>query len=248
MWLLKFFTHTPPVVAFYHDIEQNIDSPADVADCCRAVDGFLRLEAKYRVPATYNVVGRLLVEQPDLVRQIQAAGQEIAFHSYHHYPDWQPKYYEDEVRRCRRSFSGIAGYRSPRSDWDENTVRACWEEGFLWNAESDRAREPYFVYRDLVRLPIAGDDWPVQTGRMNTGQWVESFRKMLRRRSFVAFGCHDCVAAGDLEQRLAAWDEILRRAVEAKATLVNFSQAAELWKRRLFHETVSATPLEACEV
>src|SRR5438876_5130699 len=103
----------PAVVSFYHDIEQDIDSNADVSQCRRMVQEFLRLEAKYAVPATYNVVGKLYRDQPDLIDQIREAGQEVAFHSYHHQADWQPKYYAEQVRLCRQVSAFPRGYRSP---------------------------------------------------------------------------------------------------------------------------------------
>ncbi len=49
------------MVTFYHDIEQDIDSDikADPEECRRIVNEFLRLEARYNIPVTYNVVGKL---------------------------------------------------------------------------------------------------------------------------------------------------------------------------------------------
>jgi peptidoglycan/xylan/chitin deacetylase (PgdA/CDA1 family) len=219
------------VACFFHDIEQNIDSTADV-DACRAmVEAFLRIEARQGVRATYNVVGRLFVEQPDLVERIVAAGHEVAFHSYHHQSDWRPEYYADEVRHCREVASWPRGYRSPRSDWDRRTLASCWDAGMAWNAEADRADWPYFIYRNLVRIPIAGDDWPLQMGKMNGREWVQHFERLVQRRRFIAFGSHDCIASGAPRERLAAWEALLHTARAQGAACLTFSDAASVARR-----------------
>ena len=217
----------PPTVSFYHDIEQDCGGVADVARCRCIVGEFLRLEKQYGVAATYNVVGRLFREQPDLIEMIRAGGQEVAFHSYHHQPDWRPAYYAEEVRLCREASPLPRGYRSPRSEWDRETIRACWRQGLSWSAEADPAGEPYLIYRGLVRLPIAGDDWSLHTGKRSPRQWVEYFSDMLLRRRYVAFGSHDCVASFAPQERLGAWEELLKRAVAAGAELVSLSAAAD---------------------
>src|SRR3989338_4241468 len=90
------------MVSFYHDIEQDIDSKANPEECRAIVKKYLELEKKYDVHATYNVVGRLFQEQPDLIEWILNAGQEIAFHSCNHQSDWQPKYFASEIDLCRK--------------------------------------------------------------------------------------------------------------------------------------------------
>ncbi|HJH27344.1 MAG TPA: hypothetical protein C5S37_11400 [Methanophagales archaeon] len=103
------------MVTFYHDIEQDIDSKAKQEECRQMLKEFLKLEKKYDVPATYNVVGKLFQEQPDLIKWIHQEEQEVAFHSYNHQSDWQPEYYSDEIDLCRKVSSLPRGYRSPRS-------------------------------------------------------------------------------------------------------------------------------------
>src|SRR4051794_39654127 len=166
-------------LSLFHDIEQDIDSPADAEICRQVVREFLTLEARYGVPVTYNVVGRLFRDQPDLIGWIADAGQELAFHSYNHQSDWQPAFYADEVARCRSVSAGPTGYRSPRSKWDERTLTSAWDNGFLWNAEEGVPGPPHFIHAGLVRLPIAGDDWPLHTGAVTPEGWVKGFRRLL---------------------------------------------------------------------
>ena len=223
----------PPsnMITFYHDIEQNIDNKADTNECRQIVKEFLNLEKAYGVSATYNVVGKLFQEQPDLIGWILGDGQEVAFHSYNHYSDWQPKYYASEINLCSKVSFLPKGYRSPQSRWNQTTLKTLSEKGFLWNAENDNSKEPYFIYRNLIRLPIAADDWPLHTGRLKIDDWIKLFRNLLENKLYFAFGSHDFVTSLAPEERLKAWEKLLQIAIENKALIVNFSEAADLFKR-----------------
>lgn len=219
------------IVTFYHDVEQDIDSEADPQACRNAVRAFLNLEKRYGMSVTYNVVGRLQAEQPDVVQWITDAGQEVAFHSYNHHPDWNPTYYADEVAACRAFSPSIKGYRSPRSQWSEETTDALWENGFLWSAEGDKSPEPYFVQNGLVRLPIATDDWPVHTGRLDVTTWAAQFEALIEERSYVAIGMHDLVASYKPEEMLSAWQALFDITRRHDAISLNFSEACDLFRR-----------------
>jgi len=221
------------MITFYHDIEQDIDSDADPEKCRATVKEFLKMEKKYDAPVTYNVVGKLFEEQPDLIEWIIHNNQEVAFHSYNHQPDWKPEYYSNEVDLCRKVSPIPRGYRSPRDQWNGTTLESLWRNGFLWDAEMDRRREPYFIHAGLVRLPIGIDDWPVQTGALDTNEWLDKFSDMFKSRRYFAIGSHDFVTSLAPEERLKAWESALRTAIENRALLVSFSQAAELYRRAM---------------
>ncbi len=231
------------MVTFYHDIEQDIDADigADPDECRRVVEEFLRLEARYNVPATYNVVGKLFLEQPDLIESILEAGQEVAFHSYHHRA--QPGYYAEEIDLCKKTptRARVYGYRSPQSRWNRTTLKNLWDNGFLWNAEEDEHDEPYFIHKGLVRLPIAADDWTLHTGELDSEAWVGQFSDLLKTRRYFAFGSHDCIASFAPDERLDAWERVLQTAVESDCLTVNFSEAADLFRRAKLSQYYSAT-------
>jgi peptidoglycan/xylan/chitin deacetylase (PgdA/CDA1 family)/SAM-dependent methyltransferase len=219
------------LATLYHDVEQDRDCDVDPRACVAAVDELLRLEARYGVTSTYNVVGAIFESQPDLVARIVEAGHEVAFHSYSHDQACDPRRYGAEVAACRGVSANPVGYRSPRSEWDQTTVAEAWRRGYLWSAEADEAREPYFVHEGLVRLPIAGDDWRVYTGASTASEWVERFESALGSRAYVGWGSHDCVVASDLEQCLDAHERLIRLALQRGVRLVSFSQAADLYRR-----------------
>jgi hypothetical protein len=110
-------------------------------------------------------------------------------------------------------------------------VQTIWDEGFLWTAESDKHSEPYYIYKGLVRLPITADDWPLHEGNLTSTEWVQKFSKLMKSRAYIAFGLHDFVASFNPEEILQAWERILQIAVESRVPLVNFSEAADLYRR-----------------
>ena len=219
------------LVAFYHDIEQDIDSAASPEQCRRVVKEFLRLEKQYGVRATYNVVGRLFREQPDLIDWILQEGHEVAFHSFHHQSDWRPDYFIKEIDLCREYSPIPSGYRSPQSKIDQRGIEHLWEKGFLWNAEGDSFREPYFIYKGLVRIPISLDDWPLHTGETTVEGFIRQYSELLQKRVFLAVGFHDSVTSFAPEERLNAWERILKAAIDQKSLPVTFSEAADLFRR-----------------
>ena len=223
--------HSPSIITFYHDTEQNYDSNADPLQCRNMIYEFLKLENKYNIPATYNIVGKLFDEQPDLIESILNEGQEVAFHSYNHQTDWNPEYFSKEIVLCRKASRIPVGYRSPRSQINQIAVQTIWENGFLWNAEGDYHTEPYFIYKGLVRLPITGDDWPVGIGEVTPGKWVHNFSRLIKSRTYIAFGLHDYIASYDPDKILTAWEKILQIGIESGALLLNFSETAELYRR-----------------
>lgn len=230
------------MVTFYHDIEQDIDSDigADPEECRRMVDDFLRLEARYNISVTYNVIGKLFLEQPDLIEHILDYGQEVAFHSYHHRA--HPRYYADEIDLCKKAptCSRVYGYRSPQSRWNQTTTKNLWDSGFLWNAESDEHKEPYFIHKGLVRLPIADDDWDLHTGKLDSKSWVKQFSDLLKTRRYFGFGSHDCITSFAPKERLDAWERILQTAAESDCLIVSFSEAADLFRRAKLSQYYSA--------
>jgi len=222
------------MITFYHDTEQDFGIKVDVETCRQIVGEFLRIERQYGVSATYNVVGKIYREQPDLIDLVARDGHEIAFHSYNH--TYKPENYPSEIALCRQLTPAIKGYRSPKSLWNETTLHSLWQNEFLWSAENDPTREPYFIHEGLVRLPIALCDWAIQSKELTEDQWVETFAGLMGHRRYFGFGTHDCVASLKPEPRLKAYDKVIQIALQKKALIVNFGEAADLFRRAAFEK------------
>lgn len=96
--------------------------------------------------ATCFVLGSVAERFPGLVREIQAAGHEVATHGYGHHPVYTltPEEFEEDVRRAVGTLEGITGqpvrgYRAPyysitrRSRWALDVLRRL---GFLYDAST----------------------------------------------------------------------------------------------------------------
>jgi peptidoglycan/xylan/chitin deacetylase (PgdA/CDA1 family)/ubiquinone/menaquinone biosynthesis C-methylase UbiE len=219
------------LVTLFHDIEQNIDVDADPAVCREVVWDMLALEREFGVRCTYNVVGTLMEQQPDLIARIREGGHEIAFHSYEHQRDWHPGQFVTSITDCRRLNPDIKGYRSPRSQWDEPAMDALWRNGFYWTAESDAAPQPYFIHKGLVRLPIAGDDWQVFRGSLSADDWLSRFAWLLRKRRYFGFGSHDCVFASQPERYLSMYRRLLTLIRDQQIATATCGEVADVFRR-----------------
>lgn len=100
----------------------------------------LELLAKQEVRGTFFVLGWVAHQYPDLVRQIAAAGHELASHSYEHRLVYEltPKSFREDLRKSKRVIEDAAGvtvssYRAPSFSITEKSIWALEvlvEEGF----------------------------------------------------------------------------------------------------------------------
>ncbi len=216
----------PRIVTFFHDTEQDFDCDVKAIDCIEAVDKFIALEQKHGIKTTYNVVGKIIETQPELIAKIRNAGHELAFHSYSHDTNWRPEIFYNEVESCRRVDPQVQGYRSPRSQWDQTTIAAEVANQFGWTAESDKASEPYFISDSLVRLPICMDDWYFFTDREDKTAWLDNFEFQFERRNTLAIGFHDCYAALMGNSLFELYDGVIQRAKDYGAIILPFGELA----------------------
>jgi polysaccharide deacetylase family protein (PEP-CTERM system associated) len=137
---------------------------------CRNTERLLEIFDGAGVNATFFVLGWVAERFPALVRQIAAAGHEVASHGYAHRLVYEttPAEFREDLRRARgilESACGlpILGYRAPsysitrRSSWAFDTLL---EEGYVYDASvypihHDRygipnaPRHPHLIKRDL---------------------------------------------------------------------------------------------------
>jgi polysaccharide deacetylase family protein (PEP-CTERM system associated) len=119
----------------WHEFESRV-----VANTARILD----LLARANTRATFFVLGWVAERHPSLVRDVVAAGHEIASHGYHHQLAYllTPQQFREDVRAAKstlESLSGrtVVGYRAPsysivRSNlW---TLDVLIEEGYTYDA------------------------------------------------------------------------------------------------------------------
>lgn len=126
-----------------------------------AVPEILRLLERRGLPATFFVPGRVAERYPERVREILAAGHEVALHGYtHRSPATLPRDEEEsELVRASEILTGLgaelAGYRSPSWEFSEHTVGLLAEHGLRYSSNFMDDIRPYrHEGSGLVELPV----------------------------------------------------------------------------------------------
>ena len=184
-------------ICLCHDIERglgHIGIDSDLVDRAER-KGFASLkemrgiETDYGLPATYNVVGRIL---PNVRASLEQDGFCVAFHSFDH--DLQN---EQQLSACRKIDYRIKGYRVPRSKLTSELTPAqlCFHN-FEWISSSVSSlglKNP--VMRDrIVWIPVLFDDFPLYERRLSYREWERQALDDLEKNDFVALALHDCYA------------------------------------------------------
>ena len=119
----------------------------------------LELFSKLGVEATFFVLGWVAERYPALVREIAAAGHELACHSYQHRLIYNvtPEVFRDDTRRAKELIeqaggAPVCGYRAPTFSID---TRSLWaldilaELGFVYDSSI------FPIYHDRYGIPQA---------------------------------------------------------------------------------------------
>jgi peptidoglycan/xylan/chitin deacetylase (PgdA/CDA1 family) len=152
---------------------------------------FLRVLAEHRVRATFFLLGAMLDRDPELGREIVAAGHEVAVHGWHHSCLlWRtPAAVQDDLTRARDFIASVTGGR-PR-----------------WY------RPPYGVlttagWRSAVRLGLTPVLWTAWGRDWEAGATAASIRRTVTRRlaggGTVLLHDSDCLSAPDSWRRTLA--------------------------------------------
>jgi peptidoglycan/xylan/chitin deacetylase (PgdA/CDA1 family) len=126
-----------------------------------AVPLILALLERRELRATFFVPGRVAERYPDRVREILAAGHEVALHGYtHQSPATMPRDAEEaELVRAKAILedlgAALAGYRSPSWEFSEHTVALLAAHGLAYSSNFMDDIRPYrHPEHGLVELPV----------------------------------------------------------------------------------------------
>ena len=213
----------------------------------RGIETILKILAKYKVKATFNIVGKLIYDIPEIVKQILNDNHEIACHSYNHSIMTKMTYDEIilDLQCCQEASQKILnislkGFRSPQSRWDFKLLKALSQKKFIWNAENDSAPFPYIIksnnLRTLWRLPVRIGDYniykyPEITPKKALLKLKNIVYNILQKKIYGAIGFHPWVQGQDKE-RLIIFEEFIAELSDRKdIKLVTFGELVDLLNR-----------------
>jgi polysaccharide deacetylase family protein (PEP-CTERM system associated) len=137
----------------------------------RSMETLLELFERHRVKCTFFVLGWVAERDPELVREMAAAGHEIASHGWSHRPVWDldPARFLDEVKRSKQlleelSGAPVLGYRAPTFSITNKTL---WALGSLREAGYGYDSSIFPVIHDRYGIP----DAPLEIHRHEAGIW-----------------------------------------------------------------------------
>lgn len=167
----------------------------------RGVPRSLDILARHGVPATFFMCGYDAELYPALMRDVHAAGHEVAAHGYQH-EGWDPG--EAEVGLLERTHAILAdcvgeapvGWCSPSGRKSQRTLPALHRLGYCYDTSEKDEDLPYLatiggqVARDFVILPnntVSLDDAPLYvTGQATAAEVLDNWLSEL-----------EAIAAGD---------------------------------------------------
>lgn len=108
---------------------------------------------KYKVRATFFVVGSWVDKYPESVKQLSDAGHEINNHSnsHPHMPQLSVTQMTEELNACNEKISAITGkkpilFRAPYGDYDNTMLKTVTDNGMYtiqWDVDSRDWKEEY---------------------------------------------------------------------------------------------------------
>jgi len=240
------------VVLLLHDVEDPLEGDrGGVRTVIAGLEACLDAQKKHGFAATYNLVGSFAETIPGLIRRIAEEGHELASHGATHQvmADLEAEGLRREVIGVEESVQRICGlritgFRSPRSRWSVPLLGCLAARGYQWNAEADPAAFPYRVPRrdagDLLRIPVAIDDWDfVKRGsspRQVLARWKDEVRWAIERRCWVGVGSHPSVL-GIHPARMAMFSDFLAWLAAENVVVMTHAEAAAWWRKRTHSST-----------
>jgi polysaccharide deacetylase family protein (PEP-CTERM system associated) len=157
--------------------------PAYEARLAENTEHLLALLGERGVRATFFVLGPVAEQYPDLVRQIDAAGHELAVHGYWHQrvDRLDPERFAGELDRAVQALSPLAsqpvvGHRAPYFSIDDHSLWALEvlsESGFRYDSSFFPTRSMLYGYPGAPRFPCrVGERGELVEFPVSTARWL----------------------------------------------------------------------------
>lgn len=170
-------------ISFTLDLEDHRPDPSVPVRYPEVTREILAALDQRGITGTFFVVGQVAEDHPDLVRDIAAAGHELALHGWHHVvlTELDPATLAADVRRGKALLeelaqSPVVGFRAPTFSLVADTVWAAdvlRDEGYTYSSSVLPAPSPLYGYpgapRDPFLWPSGLAELPVPTAGI--GRW-----------------------------------------------------------------------------
>ena len=203
----------------------------------------LEICKKHNIKATFNIVGKLFFDHPDIIKKIIMDRHDIASHSFKHedISMLSRGKIDNDIKLTKKIFKEtglvLRGMRSPQNRWCFKQMALMVENGLLWSAEGDHAEYPYIIYRRdgrrLVRFPITCGDYNFYISRKFTaGQMYDLLVKTITHiqdeKIYGAIGFHPWVNGED-ESRLRTMEKFFEYITKvSELEILTFNDAYNL--------------------
>ena len=158
-------------------------------------EALLRALHREHVHATFFMVGSLVVEHPDLVREVLDAGHVVANHSMTHpieppFADLLDRHIETEITDANDALRAAGAkptlFRPPGGSYDDAVVLATWrqrERVVLWSVDPhdwDAARTPKQIAKSVLRHARPGSIVLMHDGGGDAADTIAALPKIIR--------------------------------------------------------------------
>ena len=198
----------------WRDLDGRLTSLSELRfGAVRGVFRILESLARADIRATFYVPGRIADAYPEAVREVAAAGHEIAHHGYAHLFNDRasPQQQREELNRGTEALENLLGitprgYRSPGWELTPDSLQMLVEMGFAYDSSCMGDDRPYFESsrnHRILELPVhwSLDDWVYYgfqrdaLGHMADPDvvrrvWLSEFEAALRERRLVTYTLH----------------------------------------------------------
>jgi peptidoglycan-N-acetylglucosamine deacetylase len=185
--------HPEEPVFHIHDGRKRIALTIDDGPSPEYTPQVLRLLEKYRVTATFSMIGLEVHAYPGLVREVAAAGHKIANHTWSH-PDLvylSPAAVADQVSRATGAIHHATGrvpalFRAPYGAWSPAVLRQCAQAGMTpldWSVDPRDWSRPGVaaIVGNIMRNTRTGSIILEHDGGGNRAQTVAALKIVLPR-------------------------------------------------------------------
>lgn len=153
---------------------------------CEDISKILDTLDKYKIKATFFIVGRWAEKYPEELKEIDKRGHEIGAHSYNHahYKDMSYEEILKDMEKCDVVIENVIGkdifyVRGGYGEYNDSVIKACEDSGrtyIQWSTDSldYKLKSPEEILNRVIKNTSSGDIILMHTGTEYTKDALDS--------------------------------------------------------------------------